>query len=87
MSKQQLGNAFVKFVGWKAVILKTSTKAATPSDIMMTAVSGAVSILEKGIRRGHTVSLSVGEIRESKKPNIVVKCVQMSINMINVGLK
>lgn len=61
VSKQQLGNAFVKFFGWKAVILKTST--ATPSDIM-TVVSGAVSILEnmhaEGIRRGHTVSLWVG---------------------------
>lgn len=62
VSKQQLGKAFVQFVGWKAVILETSTKAATPSDIMMTVVS--VSILEnmhaEGIRRGHTVSLWVG---------------------------
>lgn len=86
MSKQQLGKAFEvsKFVGWKAVILKSSTKAATPCDIMMTVVSGAVSILDnmhaEGIR-GHTVSLSglavLGRIRESKKPNVVVKCVQI----------
>lgn len=63
-SKQQLGNAFMRFVSWKAEILKSSSKAATPSDIMMTVVPGALSILEKmhaeGIRRGHTVSLSVG---------------------------
>lgn len=52
---------------------------------MMTVVPGAGSILEnmhaEGIRRGHTVSLCgltvLGRIRESKKPNIAVKCVQI----------
>lgn len=68
------------------MILETSTEAATPSDLMMPVVSGAVSILDnmhaEGIRKGPDgviiYGLNVlGRIRESKKLNVVVKCVQI----------
>lgn len=80
--KRQLRNTFIKFVCWKAVIFKTSTKATIPNDIMMTVVTGTVSILEnthaEGIRKGpHSVIICgfnvLGRIGENKKLNIVAK--------------
>lgn len=80
--KRQLGNTFIKFVCWKAVILETSTKATISNDIMMTVVTGAVSILEnmhaEGIRKGpHSVIICglnvLGRTGESKKLNIAVQ--------------
>lgn len=68
------------------MIFETSTKATIPNDIMMAVVPGAVSILEnihaEGIRKGpHSVIICglnvLGRIGESKKLNIVVKCVQI----------
>lgn len=94
--KRQLGNTFIRFVCWKVVILETSTKTTIPNDIMMTVVTGAVSILEnmhaEGMRKGpHSVSIwglnVLAGIGESKKLNIVVKNVSKSLSMINVALK